>query len=1191
MPGVGLDYTYGADALRSDFGGIDFTPPAPEAVPGEGPNTSELVGAGMRLNSDLIAPLVSHTFGIDYETLEDGFDIGDELRSTPYESNMAFVGVRNRKAMEAVKRQVDMEDTDRKTLAASGMYGQAIGMATSLVSPFTLAPGGAVVQSARRGFTIGKSALSVGTAAALATAGQEAVLQASQVTRTPGESAVNIGGSFLLGGILGGVAGSLSRGEWTDLVAKTDGMFRAEPLEPGVTSAPGFGTSSAGAAAVERGSNRLKDEGLFKALKFLNRQDPMIRLQLSNLDSARTAVRDLAESPLELQANREGFVTSEGGTAETRIKQWNAPLYRAVSTMDDAYARYFFGKDKVSTFETLTAPLRSGVARRRGTSDKMGYKEFKEEIGRALSDDDTHPIPEVQEAAAAFRTELFDHGREQAVEVGLFGKEMQDAKSAGWLHRVYNRGRIVAQRPEFKGRIVDHLLGGQRKAIREQAELEAGRLAIEIDQAQRRVDDLFAQVSGKERRIQEFQDPSGKTAMKTSRDYTARSASLARETEALNELKARYEALDMGVRSSSRASMARDLVDVSRRRTLKAAELDRLTKLRDEHAAVDNLDEVHELEGRLRLVENELGSLEKQHTRLSEITSRTGKATPEEIEEMNLFTSLSRAEIEAISDEVIDTILGTADGRILLPRVFGGGDAGPRGALKARTLRIPDAEIADFLERDIEHIARSYTRTMSADIELTRKFGSVDMAETVAKINDEANARIESATTEAQRRKIHAERDEALRDVQGIRDRLRGTYAMPSNPDGILVRSGRLARNLNYMTKLGGATISAFSDLAKPIMNYGLTSVFRDGFVPLIRSLQSVKVAGTEAREAGTAYDMVLDTRAMSFGEIADDYGRGSKFERAVSGAASRFGVASLLSPWTDMMKQFSTLIIMNNFLRAAGEVATGTASKKIIGRLAASNISPDMAKRIVAQFEKHGDVVKGNRHANTGDWTDPQAVEAFRAMIVREVDKTIVTVGQDKPLWISTELGKTIGQFKSFAFSSVQKTLFAGLQQRDAATLNGVLAMLGLGLLSHVTYSKVSGREIDWDPKVLAANALDKSGLMGWLMEANNFAEKASSGRIGLSALTGKEVTRYQSRNITSALAGPTFGTVQDVLNTGAAALSEKGLSGDDVHKARQALIVGQNLFWLRTTLDKVEDRFIDVVGLKPRTVNQSAR
>ena len=49
---------------------------------------------------------------------------------------------------------------------------------------------------------------------------------------------------------------------------------------------------------------------------------------------------------------------------------------------------------------------------------------------------------------------------------------------------------------------------------------------------------------------------------------------------------------------------------------------------------------------------------------------------------------------------------------------------------------------------------------------------------------------------------------------------------------------------------------------------------------------------------AGTALDMMDDTRAMAIADIMDDYGRGSRFERGLQSLSSKFGVVTLMAPW-----------------------------------------------------------------------------------------------------------------------------------------------------------------------------------------------------------------------------------------------------------------------------------------------------
>lgn len=384
---------------------------------------------------------------------------------------------------------------------------------------------------------------------------------------------------------------------------------------------------------------------------------------------------------------------------------------------------------------------------------------------------------------------------------------------------------------------------------------------------------------------------------------------------------------------------------------------------------------------------------------------------------------------------------------------------------------------------------------------------------------------------------------------------------------------------------VGGMTVSAIPDMAKVVFTHGLASTFRDGFIPLVRNVRGFRLAAQEVKDAGTALDMVLDSRVMALSDITDQYGRHTAFERGLSALTNRFGLVSLMAPWNATLKQFSGLVTMTNILRASQRVAGGSGTAKDIRALAASGIDADLASRIAQEFAEHGEEQGGILLAKAGDWSDPAAREAFRAAVVREVDKIIVTPGQDKPLWMSTELGKTIGQFKSFSISSMQKTMLAGLQQRDAATLNGALLSLGLGALTYWLRKASANEPTSDNPKVWAVEALDWSGLTGWLMDANGVLEKATRGTVGLSAITGRPISRYATRNTAGALLGPTLDAVSDVFQ-GTGAIAAGDFSRSDLRTMRQ-LVPMQNLFYLRTLFDRVEKATGDALNLPERRKN----
>ncbi|OAZ08044.1 hypothetical protein TH4_18475 [Thalassospira tepidiphila MCCC 1A03514] len=385
---------------------------------------------------------------------------------------------------------------------------------------------------------------------------------------------------------------------------------------------------------------------------------------------------------------------------------------------------------------------------------------------------------------------------------------------------------------------------------------------------------------------------------------------------------------------------------------------------------------------------------------------------------------------------------------------------------------------------------------------------------------------------------------------------------------------------MNYLRLLGGMTLSAIPDIARPVMVHGLGRVMGDGLGPMVKNFKAFRLAGDEVRQAGTALDMVLDSRSMAIADVADDFGRHSKFERGIRYAADRFGVVSLMAPWNAAVKQFAGVVTMSRALDGVDKWTKGIADTATVENLARAGIDEDMARRIASEFAAHGDNVDGVKLANTANWTDRKAVQAFRAMIVKDVDRTIVTPGQDKPLWMSTELGAVIGQFKSFSIASTQRVFLAGLQQRDAAFLSGMSMMVGLGMLSYYLKAKAAGYEPTDNPGTWIAEGVDRSGSLGWFFEVNNLAEKLTRGRVGVSALTGGPImSRYASRNVIGALIGPTSGAISDAAQA-IGAMSAGDWRESDTSAMRR-LLPYQNLFYMRWLLDEAERGINNQLGV----------
>jgi hypothetical protein len=555
------------------------------------------------------------------------------------------------------------------------------------------------------------------------------------------------------------------------------------------------------------------------------------------------------------------------------------------------------------------------------------------------------------------------------------------------------------------------------------------------------------------------------------------------------------------------------------------------------------------------------------------------KANPDKVD----LLDMSVDELSQIVDDIIDNILGGADTRIPydLP-------VAARGPLKKRVLNfVRDDAVEGFLVNDAEAVARQFIRTMAPDIAIKERFGELNIIGKdgiiTQKINDDYNTLIDNAKTEKERMGLQKLKNSDIRDVDAIVNQIRGTYGIPENPDSVITRTGRAIRNLNYISKLGGVTASSIPDVGRAVMVHGMIRSFKDGIVPLVTNFKALKLSAREVKEAGTALDMTLNTRALTLAELNDPYLRGNKFERGLQGLSNTFGKFTLMAPWNTALKQFSGVVTQGRVIDSVAKSVQGNIKPKDARYLNMIGIDANMAKRIAKQLDNHGDDIDGVKIANTKDWTDSGATLAYRAAIKKEVDRIIVTPGAgDLPLILKgTEAGKMIGQFRSFSFAATNKILISGLQERDAAFMNGVILSVGLGMLSYGVKAIDAGREVSDDPAVWIQEGFDRSGILGILSEVNQISNKVSRGTISLNALAGQPpLTRYASVNTLGTVLGPSVGTAQDITQIAGSGLTGEWTESDS--RALRRMIPYQNLMIVRQLFDEIEEGANESLGVE---------
>lgn len=568
--------------------------------------------------------------------------------------------------------------------------------------------------------------------------------------------------------------------------------------------------------------------------------------------------------------------------------------------------------------------------------------------------------------------------------------------------------------------------------------------------------------------------------------------------------------------------------------------------------------------------------LEKLEAERNGLSAKITKAKEAELEklidrriELDVLIGDERAindYIDEIADSVFDNIRGVERKGISMPYDL---KVGVRGPAKERVLNfIQDEDLRPFLETDIEMLAKDYTRILGTDVELKRAFGSLKLDDEFAEMKLEYDELRKKAKTEKERIKLSKEETEVRKILSSYVDIMRGDYGRPTNPDSFWPKAARISRSMQYMSKLGGVTLSSFPDIGRPVMIHGMTRVFGTGLRSLITNTKGFKLSLQDAKLSGQLMEGVTHHRAATLSDIFDPYSSNSAFERMIGNMSEKFTKFTFLDTWNDYQKGFSSVLTQQRMIENLNNF--DKIPKKEKAYMAFLGIDNNNVGQIIQQLNKHGTKEGNISIANIAKWGDKEAARIYKNALNTDVDRTIVTKGVgDTPLLMNTELGKTWLQFKSFLFAAHQQVTIAGLQQADLAALSGITTMIAAGMLTYHLKNLAAGRESSDDPNVWVAEGIDRSGIMPVLLEMNNMADIFGVG--AASALGQKQpLSRYATRNQLGAFAGPSFGVGQDVFQV-AGALNRKDFSESDIRAIRKNLPL-QNVTYLRWLFNEAE-------------------
>ena len=529
-----------------------------------------------------------------------------------------------------------------------------------------------------------------------------------------------------------------------------------------------------------------------------------------------------------------------------------------------------------------------------------------------------------------------------------------------------------------------------------------------------------------------------------------------------------------------------------------------------------------------------------------------------------------------------------------------------RGPELARMMDLPYEDFKEFFIRDANRAWKAFARTVLPDIELAKRFGDASLSrffdrktedgrvvrgvfgqeldhlvKMIGEDKDRAGNPLKGKLTEKEKERlverVMSEYNRNNADLAKMIARVKNTDGMPKNPMAIGYRIARGVMNLNVVTLLGNAALASASDVARPIMKYGLLNTQREGWSALINDFKSLAQI---AAEAGRGSEGTLSSRTMAWMDIVETNQQYTRLEQFIEAMATTFGKLSLVDYWTNLGQLITAGVANARFMHALERVMGNAGPLEMedaLRVLSDAGFSAPLAQGMWEALRQSGfkRLKSGTLDADL-TFAAPDVRDAYAAYIAREIDDTIVRPGQERFGWMSDNIvARMVMQFRSFGVAMNTKGIVAGLQQRDLAVLNGVMGMLAMGAVSYYMWALQHGFESKQYKEMMNAGldkwadeAIYRSGVLASLEELRALLSDFDM-TYGLVNFSESGAERLRGRDFRETLLGVTMSQAMQ-LQTFLGGLDEPTQS--TLHAARK-LVPYQNLFYLRWLFTQIEE------------------
>lgn len=1084
-----------SDYLERNESELETVETGPNILPTQGspdPRGS-IFGALMRQENTIGSALTNkmRSFSKSY-TPDPEFNWADNVPEGYFDFAPRFALAKNKEQISAIRFQIDLENQDKALIGAHPIQSLFTGFIVNALDPTSLLPGTAIYKGSKASLGALRTSLNTASAAFVSTIPQEYILQRTQYNRTLEESGMNLLSSTFLGAGLGAAAGKFLNSpngkKAVEDVARVmdDGRINPDPKvgdTPEGMTYEGFKKAeeayeattgkSVGAAfnpeINPEAEELLMPKGVLKAYgATLGRLTPLTRGLTSPFAWVRNTTTQLLENDLFQRKNTAEFNFEASDHAlETIIRHDRLAIDKHMADYEDVfYEMNGFKKGQ------LGRSVRHFLDRNKTIS----WDDFEQNAWLAVVRDGSEN-PHFAKAGRILKDKIFEPWKERMIEIGELPPNVEVKTALGYFTRVYNIDKI--NDPRFFG-------------------------SWEVDNPE--------------------------TIYTIAKNYVLRI------NDVLKEQKPKLDA--------------------------RVKEIEILSKDKGKSPEID-----------AKIVELEK-SLKKDF--IPDLFNSKGKVR--KIIETDL-------EAKTTIENIIDNVRGLNDNRYNNPLLRGVSGTGAPNSTKNRHWLIPDEEIAPFLVTSPSKVVPMFARGVISHYHITKwakENGFDTKSEAITgrfdKVLDEYKTMLREAVKPSVKEKLKKEFkprlkeaqnkenpetwtdeyraimqeyvnalkekadpkyaayltkrfNEAENDIKDILSVLMGVYGQGENI--VDSKAAAFAKHMtawNYLRMMGYMVVSSFTDPGSIVARHGIGRFVSEGLAPVAKELQGAKHNKNLLKDMMRCMESYKGHRQKSFADQEGLIQETGLFGKAFHYSTQAFNNISLMSYWTDFMQYVAGNVSISRTLRAIDSyISTGKLSEKERQRLSKLGIDEADFAEIHRQFKLHGGIEDGSYYINWAEWDTNTAqglksLNSFKYATLKELDATIImpTIG-DKPLFAKTSLGSILFQFKSFAFAATNKILISGLQRHDAEFAQGVISLLALGEMTYIISRLLKDKEIEESPAKLAYEALDRSGLMGILMEVPLTLQK-----VGL--LPGAGTSRYNSRGWLGALGGPTLGTVEDI-------------------------------------------------------------